>query len=241
MAWAALVLGSFLGGFIQPITGFGSATIMVLTTAPFLSMTIAPSVTAGVCCVLSAVMLWRLRRAIDWRGAFLPVAVYTAVNIAVICMLDSFDLRLLTIIFGAFLMVLSVYFLFFAKNASVKPTLAAAIVCSGISGISAGLFSVGGPLMALYFVAASEKRETYLGNLQLLFAVTNAVSALMRAVGGFYPASFIPMTLVGIVLINIGERVGARVSGRVNAANFKTVVYIGIGVSGLLTLLGQIL
>ena len=48
------------------------------------------------------------------------------------------------------------------------------------------------------------------------------------------------MTLVGIVLINVGERIGARVSGRVNAANFKTVVYIGVGVSGLLTLLGQL-
>lgn len=240
MAWAALIAGSLFGGFIQPITGFGSAMIMVLFLSPALSMTLAPSVTAGVCCALSSVMLWRLRSSVDWRGAFLPVAVYTAVNIAVIRMLDAFDLRLLTIIFGAFLVVLSIYFLFFAKNASVKPTLLMAIVCSSVSGISAGLFSVGGPLMALYFIAASEKRETYVGNLQLLFALTNAVSALMRGVGGFYPISLLPMTLVGIVLINVGERIGARVSGRVNAANFKTVVYIGVGVSGLLTLLGQL-
>jgi uncharacterized membrane protein YfcA len=108
MAWAALVAGSLFGGFIQPITGFGSAMIMVLFLSPALSMTLAPSVTAGVCCVLSSVMLWRLRRSVDWRGAFLPVAVYTAVNIAVIRMLDAFDLRLLTIIFGAFLVVLRI-------------------------------------------------------------------------------------------------------------------------------------
>ena len=62
----------------------------------------------------------------------------------------------------------------------------------------------------------------------------------MRGVGGFYPVSLLPMTLAGIVLINVGERIGARVSGRVNAANFKTVVYIGVGASGLLTLLGQL-
>lgn len=240
MLWAALVAGAFLGGFIQPIVGFGAAPLMVLFLSPFLPMTVAPSLVAGVSVGLCFPMVWRLRCSIDWRGVFFPVAVYTVVNVAVIRMLGAFDLHVLTMAFGAFLVLLGVYNLFFAKNASVKPSRTAAFLCSAFSGITGGLFSVGGPMMALCFVAASEKRETYVGNLQLLFLVTNAISAVMRGVGGFYPVSLLPMTFAGIVLVNVGERIGARVSGRVNAANFKTAVYIGVGVSGLLTLLGQL-
>ncbi len=241
MVWVALVVGAFFGGFIQPITGFGSALILVLFLSPFYSMTIAPSLAAGISIGLCAPMVWRSRKSIDWRGALFPVAVYTAVNILVIRMLGSFDLKLLTMVFGAFLVVLSVYYLFFAKKVSVKPSRTAAFLCSAFSGITGGLFSVGGPLMALYFVASTDRRETYVGNLQFLFTVTNIVSALMRAAGGLYPASLLPATLLGTAAIIAGERVGARVSAHVNASNIKTVVYIGVGVSGLLTLVEQLL
>jgi len=241
MVWAALVVGAFLGGFIQPITGFGSALILVLFLSPFYSMTLAPSLAAGISIGLCAPMVWRSRKSIDWRGALLPVAVYTVVSVLVIRMLGSFDLKLLTMVFGAFLVVLSVYYLFFAKKVSVRPSRMAALACSAFSGITGGLFSVGGPLMALYFVASTENRETYVGNLQLLFTVTNIASVVMRAASGLYPVSLLPVTLLGAAAIIAGERVGARVSTRVNASNIKTVVYIGVGVSGVLTLVEQLL
>ena len=241
MLWAALVFGAFLGGFIQPIVGFGSALILVLFLSPFFSMAIAPSLAAGISIGLCGLMLWRYRKSVDWHGALFPVAVYTVVNVLVIRMLGSFDLKLLTMVFGAFLVVLSIYYLFFAKKVSVRPSRVAAFACSAFSGITGGLFSVGGPMMALYFVASTDDYRTYVGNLQFLFTVTNIVSAVMRAASGLYPVSLLPATLLGTAAIIAGEYIGARVSAHVNAANIKTVVYIGVGVSGLLTLVEQLL
>ncbi len=241
MVWAALCIGAFFGGFTQSIVGFGAAAILVLFLTPFISMAVAPSVVAVVNVGLCLPLLWRLRRAVDWRGVLLPVIVYTVASIAAICMLGSLDLRFLTAAFGAFLVLLSVYFLFFAQKVSVKPTNATAIVCSAVSGICAGLFGVGGPMMALYFVSVFEERDTYLGNLQLLFASTYAVNALVRAASGLFSLSLVPMTLLGVVLINAGAYVGTRLSKRIDTASAKTAVYAGVGVLGAVTLIEQLL
>ena len=241
MTYAIMALAALAGGIIQPLTGFGSAVILMVAAQYFFDITIAPGVVAAICMFQSGIMAWNRRKSIDLKQILPPIALYTVCSLAVINLLGSMDLHVLTAAFGGFLMLLALYFLFIAKRVSLKPGLAAGMLCSGFSGCCAGAFTVGGPMMALYFVAIARDKDTYVANMQFLFAVTNLTNLAMRAVRGLYGAQYLPVTAVGVIFVLVGMVIGSALSKRMNGDVARQVVYIGVGVSGLVTLLQQIL
>ena len=236
-----MALAALAGGIIQPLTGFGSAVILMVAAQYFFDITIAPGVVAAICMFQSGLMAWNRRKNNDHTQILPPIALYTVCSLAVINLLGSMDLHILTAAFGGFLMLLALYFLFIAKRVSLKPGLAAGMLCSGFSGCCAGAFTVGGPMMALYFVAIARDKDTYVANMQFLFAVTNLTNLAMRAVRGLYGAQYLPVTAVGVIFVLVGMVIGSALSKRMNGDVARQVVYIGVGVSGLVTLLQQIL
>lgn len=241
MTYAIMALAALAGGIIQPLTGFGSAVILMVAAQYFFDITIAPGVVAAICMFQSGIMAWNRRKSIDLKQILPPIALYTVCSLAVINLLGSMDLHILTAAFGGFLMLLALYFLFIAKRVSLKPSLAAGMLCSGFSGCCAGAFTVGGPMMALYFVAIARDKDTYVANMQFLFAVTNLTNLAMRAVRGLYGAQYLPVTAVGVIFVLVGMVIGSALSKRMSGDVARQVVYIGVGVSGLVTLLQQIL
>lgn len=241
MTYAIMALAALAGGIIQPLTGFGSAVILMVAAQYFFDITIAPGVVAAICMFQSGIMAWNRRKSIDLKQILPPIALYTVCSLAVINLLGSMDLHVLTAAFGGFLMLLALYFLFIAKRVSLKHSLAAGMLCSGFSGCCAGAFTVGGPMMALYFVAIARDKDTYVANMQFLFAATNLTNLAMRAVRGLYGAQYLPVTAVGVIFVLVGMVIGSALSKRMSGDVARQVVYIGVGVSGLVTLLQQIL
>ena len=241
MTYAIMALAALAGGIIQPLTGFGSAVILMVAAQYFFDITIAPGVVAAICMFQSGIMAWNRRKSIDLKQILPPIALYTVCSLAVINLLGSMDLHVLTAAFGGFLMLLALYFLFIAKRVSLKPGLAAGMLCSGFSGCCAGAFTVGGPMMALYFVAIARDKDTYVANMQFLFAATNLTNLAMRAVRGLYGAQYLPVTAVGVIFVLVGMVIGSALSKRMSGDVARQAVYIGVGVSGLVTLLQQIL
>ena len=241
MTYAIMALAALAGGIIQPLTGFGSAVILMVAAQYFFDITIAPGVVAAICMFQSGIMAWNRRKIIDLKQILPPIALYTVCSLAVINLLGSMDLHVLTAAFGGFLMLLALYFLFIAKRVSLNPGLAAGMLCSGFSGCCAGAFTVGGPMMALYFVAIARDKDTYVANMQFLFAATNLTNLAMRAARGLYGAQYLPVTAVGVIFVLVGMVIGSALSKRMNGDVARQVVYIGVGVSGLVTLLQQIL
>ena len=241
MTYAIMALAALAGGIIQPLTGFGPAVILMVAAQYFFDITIAPGVVAAICMFQSGIMAWNRRKSIDLKQILPPIALYTVCSLAVINLLGSMDLHVLTAAFGGFLMLLALYFLFIAKRVSLKPGLAAGMLCSGFAGCCAGAFTVGGPMMALYFVAIARDKDTYVANMQFLFAATNLTNLAMRAVRGLYGAQYLPVTAVGVIFVLVGMVIGSALSKRMSGDVARQVVYIGVGVSGLVTLLQQIL
>ena len=235
-------LASLAGGIIQPLTGFGAAVVMMVAASAFYDMTVAPTVVALVCMAQSAAMAWMYRKHIDLKQVALPIGLYTVCSLVIINLLGRFDLHVLTALFGAFLMALAVYFLFFARRVRLeKPGLGAGLVCSAFSGCCAGAFTIGGPMMALYFVEIARDKNAYVGNMQFLFLTTNLINFTMRVVRGYFSAELLPVAGVGVVCIMVGLWLGTLLSRRMSGDVARRVVYIGVGVSGLVTLVQELL
>ena len=241
MGYAVIGLAALVGGIIQPLTGFGAAVVLMVAASAFYDMTIAPTVVALICVVQSGTMAWMYRGHIELKQIVLPIGLYTVCSLVIINLLGNFDLHVLTALFGAFLIALAAYFLLFAKRVKLQPSLTAGLVCSAFSGCCAGAFTIGGPMMALYFVAIARNKESYVGNMQFLFFTTNLINFTMRAVRGYFSAALLPAAGLGMVCILLGLWIGTRLSRKMSGDVARQVVYIGVGVSGLVTLVQELM
>ena len=240
MILLSVVLAAALAGVVQSVTGFGGAVVMMLVLPHFFSIPAASSIASAVCLGLNLVLLIKFRRHLDWRLWLLPTLPYLVTSTAAIHVVGQLDLQFLSAVFGGFLVVLAGYFFLFADRVSVQPTRRTAIWCGGISGVTSGLFGIGGPLLSLYFLPASGSKERYTANLQCSFFVTNLLNMFTRLSEGIMTADLIPLILVAFLAINVGKEVGLRILGRLNEEKLRRLVYLFVGLSGLLTLLQNI-
>lgn len=240
MAYAIAAIAALAAGAVQTVTGFGAAVVLMLALPRIFGVVTASAVSTSICVALSGMLAWKLRKKTNFKMIALPIVVFGVCGIVIINLIKSLDLHIVGILFGAFLLALSVYNLVFAKKASLRPTKPVILLSSAVSGTFSGLFSIGGPLMALCFLPCSEDHEEYIGNMQTLFVVTNIVNIITRTANGLYTFDLLPFTLVGAVFILIGKEIGSRLVKRLNTERIRKAIYVLVGISGAMTLLENI-
>ena len=238
--WAVIALGCIAAGIVQAVTGFGSVVFMMLVFPFFFDMIDAPALALVVNQLYCMALLWKYRHHIQWRIVLPPTILYTIGNFVVAQFVGGLDLRVLTIAFAVFLMALSVYFLLVARRIKVKPHPAVGVGVGIFSGITGGLFAIGGPPVALYMVSATDDYKSYRGCMQFLFTVTGIGNLAGRFFGGVLHAEILPYAAVGTVCILLGALVGNRIVSRLNADTFRLAVYLFVGISGVILLLQNI-
>lgn len=169
MTWLIIIVSALAAGVLQITVGFGAAVLLMSGLPYCVDMITAAAISGTICLYVSEKLAWQYRGSISWNIILLPAICYTVMNIIMIQLLDLFNMRLLIIAFGAFLVILSAYYLIADKRVVLKKTLGTTVACSLASGICAGLFGVGGPLIALYFLATLNTWENYIGCLQIFF------------------------------------------------------------------------
>ena len=235
MVWFAVFLSAALAGLVQSVTGFGGAVMMMLVLPSFFSIPVASSIASAVCLGLNLVLLLKFRSHLDWKLWLLPTVPYLITSTLAIHMVGQLDLRLLGAAFGGFLVLLSAYFLVFARHLSVAPGLKTALLCGGAAGITSGLFGIGGPLLTLYFLPASGSKERYTANLQCAFFLPNLLNLFSRIQCGSTTADQLPLILFAFLAINGGKHFGLRILQYLDADRIRLLVYSFVGLSGVIT------
>lgn len=241
LSYAVVALASVGAGIIQSVTGFGAGIFLMLFIPYFFDMVTAPALSSAICLGLSVSLAWKFRKKIQWSTCLLPVAVYTVCSVVTIRVVKSLDLDMVTMAFGLFLVVLSLYFLAFSNRVAFRPTGKSALVCSVISGVCSGLFGIGGPLMAIYFVSAIPDKQGYIGTIQFLFAATGVINLVTRMISGIYTPALLPITVLGFLGINIGKMMGLKILHLLDGERMKKLVYAFVGLSGVMTIVNQII
>lgn len=239
MVYLAVTVGAAAAGAVQTVTGFGSGVVLIMVLSHLYAMASASSLNTAICLALSASLTWSFRRSIAWKQVFPPAVPYFITSVLAIRLLPSMDMTVLAVVFGLYL--LSLFFLFFESRIRLTGSLPTALVCGGVSGIFAGLFGVGGPLMALYFLTVTRGREVYVGTLQFFFLLTNLVSFATRLSEGLYGLDLLPVTLLGILGVTAGKGLGLLIAEKLDGGKLKQLIYIFVGISGAVTLAQQVL
>ena len=234
MTWIVVGAISALSGFVQTVTGFGSVVTMMLVLPYFFDIVDAATLSLAISLVFCVVLCWQYRKHICLRIDIPPTLI-------VIRKVDSFNTERVEIVFAVFLMLLSLYYLLIAKKVRVAPKPIVGIGCGVFSGISSAFFAIGGPPMAIYFLAATDSYYSYIGCMQFLFVVTSITGLWGRVASGVFHAFILPYVAAGTVCILVGMKIGKIVSGKLNADLMRTLTYIFVGVSGVIFLLQSVL
>ena len=235
MLLVTALLAALLAGVIQGVTGFGAGIVMMSILPYVTELTSAAAMTALISIVLTSLMVWRYRASLNLKVALLPTLFYIAGSTLAIRTVQGIDITMLKLVFGVFLIALALYFAF-AKSVSLAPNLVTMFVCGFVSGLCDGFFSVGGPLMVLFFMAVTTTREEYLANLQVVFLVVAAYNTVLRAATGLFTADLVAPSLAGMAGIFLGLQLANRIADRIDDALVRNLTYLLIGVSGVITL-----
>lgn len=230
-----LILVGMGAGFVQRVSGFGLGIFAMMFLPHFMSShTAAATVSTLFSCVTSTYNAVKYRKNVVYKTALpmlcaalvtIPVGVYFSVVVSG---------ALFEVILGAVLILLSVYFLFFSERISLKPNCTGGILAGGLGGALNGLFSTGGPPVVLYLSNALTDNLAYFATIQFYFGLTNVYAVGSRVVSGIVTGNVLLCAAVGIAGCMIGDALGKKVFDRLNAKMLKTVIYIGMILSGIL-------
>lgn len=225
MAMLTVVLASCVGGIVQAVTGFGGG-IVIMIFLPFLfSINAAPAISDIITMLLALFICVEYRKYINVKKMILPISCYAAVSGFAIYQSAHLDVAKLKMGFGIFMIALACYFLFFSAKVKLKSSIGMNVVCAVLAGLGGGLFSISGPPAGLYFLAATDSKEEYLGTLNTFFALTILFNSTMRIANGFTTVDLLPYMAFGSLACFVGCKVGGKIAHRLSMDGMRKCVY----------------
>lgn len=240
MSWILImILAATMAGFVQGVTGFGSGIVMMIFLPYLLPINQSAGVSTLTMLIANAMVVWRYRKYLKWQKLAIPFGIYIVTAICSLFLSQSLASNHLKLLLGILLVVLSLYYsLMNIRSITVKNIpIYVMIIFSLISGFFNGMFGIGGPLMALYFLTISDSKENYLASIQTFFLVDTFIMTTMRFSSGILDLSSIKFVLVGIIGAIIGTILANRLVQHLNIKFMTLFIYVFIGVSGLYYLL----
>lgn len=227
----------FAGSLLQTVTGLGLA-IIVMATLPFmLSLETSLAVGAILGVGHSIALLLTTPRTFSFRKIIIPVAACFAVSAVVARLMRDQSSQLMIRILGAFMILLSLYFLFFQREVHAPASVKGGAAAGCISGITGTLFGIHGPPLIVYYLATAESDEEYLANIRLTFLFTGIYTLGLRVWSGYITAEAITYGALGLAAMMAGIWAGNRLSKRVRGETLRKAVYGTMIFSGAIYLI----
>lgn len=183
-------------------------------------------------------IVFHYRKEIRFRLIIPPLAIYFPVYLFLLSRVAAIksQVSFLKPFLGAFLIILSIYLLLTLKRPVViKPGLPTALVCASLSAVIDAFFALGGPPMVLYFLGATTGKREYLGTIQCFFLITCLYGTGVRVQQNILTPELLTYVFPVCTTALLGIFIGNRLTDKIDALMLKKLVYLFIGISGIIT------
>ena len=230
-------LVSCTGSLIQRITGFGYGIFVMMFFPHFMGAYGEANALAGmISATTSLVVAFSMRKQINWKNLPAPLLCSVCASfIAVEFMAGQTD-KILKLMLGITLIVLSIYFFFFSGKIQFKPAIWKGALAGALSGVMTGLFAMGGPPMVIYFMMSSKDMKEYLATIQMYFALSNIFSTAIKARAGYVTREVLIFYVIAVLAALMGVLLGKRVFNRCKPAVLKKAIYGFMAISGVINI-----
>lgn len=228
---------ALLAGIVQGVTGFGSSIVMMMIFPNVFSLLQAAGISTAICIFLNLTMVFHYRKYISFKKVIPPAILYIIICSFTIHLATLVDQVLMKKVFGIFLILLAIYYLFIDKGDRKKLSLAVSVICIVVSAICDGLFGIGGPLMVLYFLSQTHNTHQYLGTISLFFMINCIYNTCFRIYTGILLPIHLSFIAVGVIGIVIGGSLARLVVDKLDGVMLRKLTYMMIGISGIINVL----
>ena len=236
----AFFTGCF-GSAISVICGFGLGVFSMMFLPHFMFSTMAASAVVSITAVFqSAWIAFHYRKKVKIKDTLFMVIGYLVLSTICVIFGKNIPNKTLKLALGIFLIVLSIYFIFFSKKIKMQPTPRNGLIAGSLGGIMSSMFGVGGPPAGLYFSSCYDEKEDYLATIQTYFLVTNIYVTTIRAFNGIVTAEVLLASSVSLVGMVFGTYMGKKLFDKMNADAVRKAIYILMAVSGVILIAGSL-
>lgn len=209
-----------LGGFVQGASGFGYAIIcMSLLPLVFDLMTSSLVILISSFAMYVNLMynlFWKMEVRINFKLLLVPfVGIFIGRAIGVYLLTYSEE-KMLIIPLCALLVLLALYFIYYANKISITPSKRNGFLAGLASGVFGGLFNISGPPIVAYYFAAIEDKNQYNLYVQTLLLMGALCSfAFHISLGNITERIWIP-TFISSLGAAIGTICGFKLFKKIN-------------------------
>ena len=227
------VLGWFLAGFVNGITGFGAAMVAMPLVTQVMDLTLAAPACSLMVWVVSLEQGWRYKGHTDWRR-IRPVLIGALPGAFVgFLVLRHLPPQGLMAALGIFLFLYALWGLFLEGDKTR--------VISGAWGYAAGLlsttfgsaFSFNGPPLAVYTSLSGWGKTVSKAGLAMTFIVTSSLMVLAQIFAGAHNALTLTAMCIGAPAALLGSWLGFLASRTMGDKTYRKLFFGFIACTGL--------
>lgn len=240
MEFILIPISAFIGGILQGFSGFGSGILLMIILPYFFSVPVSAAISGAISIGVNASLAYLYRKEITIKDCILPFLLFTTTGIASVYLSSSLKSSALNIGLGIFLLILCL-FMFLRNNHKLKLNNLSKYICLLIAGVMAGLFGIGGPLLAFYYKNISNNFNQFQANLNTTFLANGIVMTIFRIYRGFLKPESLIFVAIGIIALVIGEKIASKKAHNVSEQTLDCFTYLLIGISGLIKIIQELL
>ena len=221
-----IFLVCFFSSIIQGLLGFGFG---------FLFMAIMPfylpfKTVVAVCLILALFTIIRL---------FYPLRKYTKINVIFIPLLSffiftnigvyflmNFEGKGLTLSYAFLLILFALAKILNIGNLTINPSNKNAFIFGSIAGLIGGMYNIGGPFFAIYYLSVFDNMKEYYATIQLTFIFGAAFNIILHFLYGNIDFQILKYALSGFIAILMGSTLALKILDRINKEKLNLCVYI---------------
>jgi len=221
--------------FLEGITGFG-CTVLAL---PFCILLVGIKTTVPVLMILAWILALYVIiidfKNIVWKE-FLNIAIFVGLGLPIgIFIFSNFDDKILKIILGIFMILVSIRGLYSAfinssKTKHINKYLLDFILFCG--GIIHGAFASGGPFVVIYATRALKNKSNFRATLCTLWFTLNSIIITQNIIKGTITFPMIKLLIYTLPFLAAGMVIGNIAHNKVNEDIFIKLVYTVLFLSG---------
>jgi uncharacterized protein len=227
---AAIVLAA---SFVQSLSGFGFAIVVMPLLTLLLGIKTAAPLVAVTALTVYVINVARFRRAIN-GSEVLRLGLASALGVPMgIWIVSNADATLVKQALGVLLVLFALYSL-------LRPTAAAWTLsrrwvypAGFLAGCLGGAYNTPGPPAIVYATLRQWPRDEFRACLQTLFLVNGLLVVTSHLVAGHLTASVLTYCLYTVPALALGILLASRVDSRVDRERFRTLVTVMILLLGL--------
>ena len=223
---------TFAATLVNTVTGFGLGIISVMAFSFVIPVSSSVALTALTTVAMGIALTCIRIRHVRWRLLALPVSFSVVSGFLCVYIGSGLPQETAKRMLGVFLLLLSVYFFFYASRVKLRATVWNGTVMGILSGAFTGLFGIGGPPMVLYYIACLDDKSQYMATSQMHFLAVGVCMLILRIFYHQITVEIIKFFAAALLPMSAAVYLGTKLFNKLNEEKLRKIIYFFMALCG---------